>query len=211
MNKHLGTKYQALTTLLANASPLQKKLLSGGMWAVIGKITLSGSGLILNAILARLLTPEEMGAYFIAISIMDQEGKYLTALFDTIGDSKGSSFEQVMFSLTAKMLECEPSLSELYQEENLAPNGGLSALLEVTKQLQPFLQHSTTIRRHYTQGNFREIWEWCRGLLEKNELEGSFSYLRHSINTYHLRSATKENTLAVLYFTYQILKEGIEV
>lgn len=144
--------------------------------------------------------------YFIAISIMDQEGKYLTTLFDTIGDNKGSSFEQAMFSLTAKMLECEPALSELYQEENLAPNGGMCALLEVAKQLQPFLQHSTTIRRHYAQGNFREIWEWCRGLLEKNELEGSFSYLQHSINTYHLRSATKENTLAVLYFTYQILK-----
>lgn len=144
--------------------------------------------------------------YFIAISIMDQQGKYLKKLFDSITDSRGPSYEQTMFSLAAKMLEGEPALSELYQEENIANNAGLKTLLEEAKQLQPFLQHTKTLYANYSQGSYQEIWGWCRELLEQKKIEGPFSYLCQSINTYDLDSVNKENTLAALYFTYQILK-----
>ena len=62
---------------MLNATPLQKKVVSGGIWAVVGKITLSGAGLLLNAILARILSPEEVGAYFIAISILSVVGVFM--------------------------------------------------------------------------------------------------------------------------------------
>jgi hypothetical protein len=144
--------------------------------------------------------------YFIAISIMDQEGAYLKQLFGKIVDSQGPSFEQTMFSLAAKMLDHSPALADLYQEENLGDNAGLKLLLEDAKQLEPFLHHSKTLCEHFAQGTYREIWEWCRELLTQRELDGHYAHLRQSIATYDVRKINKEKTLAALYFTYQLLK-----
>ncbi len=163
--------------------------------------------------------------YFIAISIMDQDGAYLKHLFgktvgseSTIGISccqafnegfqrnKGPSFEQTMFSLAAKMLDQSPALADLFQEENLADNAGLQLLLEDAKQLEPFLDHAKTLSEHFAQGKYYEVWEWCRELLAQHDLDGHGAYLRQSINTCDANTANKEKTLAVIYFTYQILK-----
>lgn len=48
---------------------LASRLLSGGIWVLFGQATLAVSGLAINAVLARLLLPEEFGAYFLALSI----------------------------------------------------------------------------------------------------------------------------------------------
>ena len=46
------------------------KLIKGGAWAFSGKLLTALSGLVVNALLARLLTPEEMGAYFLSLSLV---------------------------------------------------------------------------------------------------------------------------------------------
>jgi predicted MFS family arabinose efflux permease len=144
--------------------------------------------------------------YFIAISIMDQEGRYLKYLFGKIVDSQGASFEQTMFSLSAKMLNHEPALADLYQEENLADNAGLELLLEDAKQLEPFLHHARMLREHFSHEKYEEIWDWCQELLEERQMQGPYDYLRQSIITFDAQSVDKEKTLAAVYFTYQILK-----
>jgi O-antigen/teichoic acid export membrane protein len=48
---------------------LAKRLLSGAAWAFAGRILGLGSSLLVNAILARMLPPDEMGAYFLVLSI----------------------------------------------------------------------------------------------------------------------------------------------
>lgn len=73
---YFSAKLQFIKVHLLNATPLQRKVLGGGIWAVIGKVTLSSTGLILSAILARILPPEEMGAYFIALSILSVIGVF---------------------------------------------------------------------------------------------------------------------------------------
>jgi O-antigen/teichoic acid export membrane protein len=45
------------------------RLLSGGVWSLLGYATVAVTGLGVNAVLARLLSPEEVGAYFLALSI----------------------------------------------------------------------------------------------------------------------------------------------
>jgi O-antigen/teichoic acid export membrane protein len=52
-----------------NKSSLKKRLLSGGAWAFGGKVVTSICGLLLNAFLTRLLTPEEVGTYFLSYSV----------------------------------------------------------------------------------------------------------------------------------------------
>lgn len=49
---------------------LKRRLLSGGMWAVSGRAVAALTGLASNALLARLLTPQDFGAYFLAFSFV---------------------------------------------------------------------------------------------------------------------------------------------
>lgn len=48
---------------------VRERLIRGGSWATLTKGLGMFSGLALNALLARLLSPEELGAYFLALSL----------------------------------------------------------------------------------------------------------------------------------------------
>jgi len=62
---------------LPHKRTIKEKLLKGGVWAFSGKVLTSILGLVINVLLARLLTPEEMGAYFLLFAII--------AFFTTLG------------------------------------------------------------------------------------------------------------------------------
>ena len=49
---------------------LKRRLLSGGAWAFGSKILVALAGLVSSALLARLLTPQALGTYFLAYSIL---------------------------------------------------------------------------------------------------------------------------------------------
>lgn len=52
-------------------SPLSREhLLSGGLWAFGGKAATALTGLASNVLLARLLSPQDLGAYFLAFSVV---------------------------------------------------------------------------------------------------------------------------------------------
>jgi O-antigen/teichoic acid export membrane protein len=53
-----------------SGSSLRRRLLSGGAWAFGGKIGATAMGIITNGLLARMLSPQEFGAYFLAFSIV---------------------------------------------------------------------------------------------------------------------------------------------
>ena len=50
---------------------LRRRLLSGGAWAFTGKILVALAGLTSTILLARLLTPQALGTYFLAYSILN--------------------------------------------------------------------------------------------------------------------------------------------
>jgi O-antigen/teichoic acid export membrane protein len=52
------------------ASTLRRRLLSGSTWALGGKIGAATIGIVTNGVLARLLTKQEFGVYFLAFSII---------------------------------------------------------------------------------------------------------------------------------------------
>lgn len=49
---------------------LKQRLLSGGAWALGGKVAAACTMLAVNALLARLLSPQELGVYFLAFSLV---------------------------------------------------------------------------------------------------------------------------------------------
>jgi O-antigen/teichoic acid export membrane protein len=65
----MNTPQQDLRT--ASMQLLKRRLLRGGGWALGGKILVALTGLASSALLARLLTPEALGTYFLATSIVN--------------------------------------------------------------------------------------------------------------------------------------------
>ena len=51
-------------------SSLRRRLLSGSTWAFGGKVGATAMGVITNGLLARMLSPQDFGAYFLAFSIV---------------------------------------------------------------------------------------------------------------------------------------------
>jgi O-antigen/teichoic acid export membrane protein len=64
----MNTAQQELRT--APMELVKRRLLSGGAWAFGGKILIAFIGLASNALLARLLTPQELGTYFLAYNLV---------------------------------------------------------------------------------------------------------------------------------------------
>ena len=143
--------------------------------------------------------------YLIAVSIMDKKREYLRQLFDVADHQKGKYFEQAIFSLASRMLDFEPPLGDLYQEENIELTMGVQQLFEESKQLQPFFEHEQTLLGYYSRHDYENIWRWCREKLSQERCNGEFSYLNQAIQEYNTHSINKNNTLAALYFTYQII------
>ncbi len=54
----------------APRASLQSRFISGGSWALAGKIISSAATLGVNVLLARLLSPEDMGSFFLAFSLV---------------------------------------------------------------------------------------------------------------------------------------------
>lgn len=56
---------------LASPAPaLRERLLSGGAWALVGRTGAAFSQVAINALLARLLSPQDLGTYFLAFSVI---------------------------------------------------------------------------------------------------------------------------------------------
>ncbi|RWX50785.1 Polysaccharide biosynthesis protein, partial [Candidatus Electrothrix marina] len=52
-----------------NGVSVKQYLIKGGLWAFAGKVAALLVGLALSSLLARLLSPEDMGAYFLAFNL----------------------------------------------------------------------------------------------------------------------------------------------
>lgn len=53
-----------------NAAPLKKRLLSGSIWSLLFKVLGAVLGLSVYALLARMLTTEDLGIYFLVVSVI---------------------------------------------------------------------------------------------------------------------------------------------
>jgi O-antigen/teichoic acid export membrane protein len=61
---------QETTTTSSSIDLVKRRLLSGGAWALGGRVVLAFTGLATNALLARLMSPAELGVYFLAYSVV---------------------------------------------------------------------------------------------------------------------------------------------
>lgn len=74
-----------------------QRLLSGGAWALAGKVATVLAALIVNGLLARLISPREMGAYFLTLSLVTVSARVAQlglnrAVVRLVAEAMGSGF-----------------------------------------------------------------------------------------------------------------------
>jgi O-antigen/teichoic acid export membrane protein len=70
VGKALGDAVRSIVLDRLGGSALRRRLLSGSSWALGGKIGATAVGVVTNGLLARMLTKQEFGVYFLAFSII---------------------------------------------------------------------------------------------------------------------------------------------
>lgn len=71
-------KLNIIKNKFKDSSEILKKFISGGFWAFLGKGTLQLVGIVFNTIIARLLSPDDIGEYFIVTSIIAVVGVFFS-------------------------------------------------------------------------------------------------------------------------------------
>jgi hypothetical protein len=121
------------------------------------------------------------------------------------GASQGPRYKQMVFIICSRRLGLRPPLSDIYQSDNINPGSGVSELITEAKELEPFFESGDQLVEQYRAGEFVRIWHWCRNTIKKRDTNGVLGYLASAIKGHDLRGVNSTNTLAVLYFAYQIL------
>ena len=144
--------------------------------------------------------------YLVALSVMAPAGAHVAHLFDLASVHHGQTGEQTLLALAARMLNYEPELAQIFQAENVQPASGLRLLLDEAKQLMPFFHDFDALLRDYQQQQYAALWQWCRAQLSAHQPPEQFQHLTTAIMLHDLTQTNSNNTLAVIYFTYQILR-----
>jgi len=146
--------------------------------------------------------------YFIALKNMDKDGTYLLELFSLRWVGKTQGFRQGIYSLNAEFVHYKPELSHLYQLSNGQRGAGVRDFLDETRDHPDFLASHQDLINWFKEEDYAPIISFCRNILDEGILDSIRQNIQSSIINRINESALMEydDVLAVLYFTYQILK-----
>ncbi len=161
----------------------------------------------------RELFAEESGArcilnYFIALNNMDKDGAYLLDLFSVRWADKTQSFRQGIYSLNAEFRHYNPELSHLFQLSNGQKGAGVRDFLDETRDHPGFLASHQDLIKWFKEDDFTPIIDFCRNVLDEGVSDSIGQNIKDSImaRTNAPVLMEYEDVLAILYFTYQIVK-----
>jgi hypothetical protein len=137
---------------------------------------------------------------------MDREGAILGELFTYAAPIHGVRFEQAAFSVIANRLNMTPALADFYHRENMSAGRGFRELVGDARELPAFLAAHAALNRHYRANRFADIWLWCQSQLDDRATDGPIGRLRNAIRSHQPQDADKANTMAAVYFVYQMEK-----
>ena len=86
----------------------------------------------------------------------------------------------------------------------MAPLSGVKKFLNETKQIKTFFENYNFLRDNYQINNFKNIWNWCEFSLEQINPDQPLIHLKEAIVNHKKIKKNDVNTLAGLYFTYQL-------
>ena len=146
--------------------------------------------------------------YLLALHTMKPEGDWIGILFDEKCLKLGETYFQNITTLAARQKNLNPPLGWIYQKNNEEHGEGMAILLDEAREMQLFHKKRSWLDDCFNEGDYESIWTWCRETLVTAELANKENSLLSSIIEFNVSEAEASNTLAVVFFTYQILKNG---
>ncbi len=143
--------------------------------------------------------------FMIAMLHMDTEKLYLNDVFSPRIIVSGEKSERTIFTLISRQFGMSPPLGILYREESTHYGRGLELLLEESMDTSFLLEQSHNLESHWEEQRYRKIWELCRSALKEVDPPPELVPITRALLQFPIDMADSANTLAVLFFTYQIL------
>ena len=146
-----------------------------------------------------------------ALCLMDDEGLFLQDIFQFTPSEKGPRFQQLVFVICSRCLALEPPLSDFFFAENSYWGSGFSGLIEEAREVQSFDQKRNELKTQFADKHLDSIWKWCAGTLNSYERaissnNGKIENLKIAIIEKSPDSFDTTNTVAAVYFTYQLIR-----
>ncbi|MDC7233803.1 MAG: MFS transporter [Spirochaetales bacterium] len=147
--------------------------------------------------------------YLIALHNMAPDGDWMESLFSKEISAQGETYEQSLYTLFSRQRNMSPPLGWIYQMNNMEQGEGIHILLDETREMDLFFQAQPRLYASYSEQDFRALWIWCQEILRKvqNPGKGAAPLIRSILN-FDASAGNSSNSIAVLYYTYQILSEG---
>ena len=98
-----------------------------------------------------------------------------------------------------------PPLGALYREEITKKGEGLNLLLEESRDTRFLLEHGERLADLWELKSYVKIWSLCLKALNEASPPPELIPLIHALMQFPTDRSDSANTLAALYFTYQIL------
>ncbi len=141
-----------------------------------------------------------------ALMLMDEDDEYIKRIFTLASPEKGEKFQQLVFTLCARNYGLVPRISDFFMQENQDKGAGFYGLIREAREVAVFFNDQKPLREMYDKSDFENIWRWCTKQLANSAAGGDHAKLRSAVIDTPPVDYTRANTIAVAYFTYQLLK-----
>ncbi|OQX28531.1 MAG: hypothetical protein B0D92_08445 [Spirochaeta sp. LUC14_002_19_P3] len=148
--------------------------------------------------------------YMIALFHADPEHRYIYDLFSEKTVREGERAERTYFTLLTNQFGMVPALGLLYREESARYGMGLELLLEESRDTKFVLDKSGELIELWMMEEFQKIWQLCQNALRNIQTHALLEPLLGALKGFPESSADAANTLAGLYFSYQIFTSEAE-
>ncbi len=157
-------------------------------------------------------TMEELN-FLIARNIMDTEGSFFSELFIPAKKGMSVTFRQTHYAVLAHFLKFRPSLSELFEQKNLGNNEFMIEFLEEARDVAEIDEQYDGLARAFTSKEWSRVWSICYPMVRSLTFKSSrLRYLHAGVMESQAMPRSQidgDDTLAVLYFSYQLKKQSV--
>ena len=143
--------------------------------------------------------------YMIALFHMDPERRYIDRLFSPDVAASGERSQRTLFTLLSRQFGMSPPLGAIYREEAVSSGSGVEMILEEARDTRFLLQHEGMLVNLWQEGDYRRIWDLCHRALADADPPSTVAPVTRALKGFTPESADAANSLAALYFTYQLL------
>ncbi len=142
--------------------------------------------------------------YMIGLFPLDPNRLYIDDLFSQKIIDTGERSQQTYFTLLSQQFGMIPPLGILYRDEAMGYGKGLELLLEESRDTRFLLDHGDELALLWREGQYKRIWDLNKEFLDGLNPPAILLPLIRGLQGFPTERGDAANSLAGLYFSYQI-------